>query len=80
MKQAATLPHTEQQATRATWILGVIFDDFTRNHNMLHLGGGNHAIRVGHLANRMGQIQYALSCSPLYLLQNGLACHVTPNL
>ena len=80
MKRAATLPHAKQEATRATGILGVIFDHFTRDHNMLHLGGGYHAIRVGHLANRVGEIQHTLSCSPLYLLQYGLACHVPPNL
>lgn len=55
MKRSPPLSHTKQEATRATGIVGIIFNHFTRDHNMLYFGGGYRAIRVGHLANRMGQ-------------------------
>lgn len=56
MDRPAAHSMTEQEATVAARILGIIFDYFTSFNYFPHFCRHNHLLRSGHLANGMGQV------------------------
>jgi len=53
----------QQQATMASDVLWVIFDDLATRDDLSHFLGADHTVRSIHLAYGMGQIKALLACS-----------------